>query len=187
LRDKGHIKAGDAVLINGAAGGVGTFAVQIAKWLGAQVTGVCSARNMELVRSIGADQTIDYTSEDFTRRKERYDVVFDLVGNRSLSEFRSVLKPEGIFIGCGGGGPETPSIQLLIGMLKQVVAGWFTKQKLVGVLAKRSKADLEILGELLKSGIVKPVTDRMYPLAECRRQSDISRKATRGGRLWFRF
>jgi len=166
LRDKGHIKAGDAVLINGAAGGVGTFAVQIAKWLGAQVTGVCSARNMELVRSIGADQTIDYTSEDFTRRKERYDVVFDLVGNRSLSEFRSVLKPEGIFIGCGGGGPETPSIQLLIGMLKQVVAGWFTKQKLVGVLAKRSKADLEILGELLKSGIVKPVTDRMYPLAE---------------------
>jgi NADPH:quinone reductase-like Zn-dependent oxidoreductase len=166
LRDKGHVKPGDRLLINGAAGGVGTFAVQIAKWLGAHVVGVCSGRNVELVRSIGADRAIDYTKEDFTAGGERYDVVFDLVGNRPLSEIRKVLKPDGILIGCGGGGPETPTGQLLMGMLKQKVAGWFTKQKLVGVLAKRSKADLENLKELLGNGRIKPVIDRRYSLAE---------------------
>jgi NADPH:quinone reductase-like Zn-dependent oxidoreductase len=166
LRDKGHLKPGDRVLINGAAGGVGTFAVQIAKWLGAQVTAVCSTRSLELVRSIGAERAIDYASEDFAMGRERYDVIFDLVGNRSLSEFRSVLKAEGVFIGCGGGRPQTPAGHLLLGMLKQVVVGWFTKQKLVGVLAKRSKADLEILQELLKNRMIKPVIDRTYSLAE---------------------
>jgi NADPH:quinone reductase-like Zn-dependent oxidoreductase len=166
LRDKGHVKSGDNVLINGASGGVGTFAVQIAKWLGAHVTGVCSTRNIELVRGIGADRVIDYTREDFAHDGQQYDVIFDLVGNRSLSEFRSVLKPEGIFIGCGGGGPDKPTSELLFGMLKQMVTGWFTSQQLVGVLARRSKADLEILMELLKSGIIKPVIDRRYSLAE---------------------
>jgi len=166
LRDKGLLKPGQRVLINGAAGGVGTFAVQIAKWKGAHVSGVCSARNKELVRSIGADRAIDYTGEDFAAESERYDVIFDLVGNRPLADFRKVLKADGAFIGCGGGGPETPAGQLLIGMLKQMVVGWFTKQKLVGVLAKRSKADLNVLRELLGNGLIKPVIDRTYTLAE---------------------
>lgn len=166
LRDKGHVTPGSRVLINGAAGGVGTFAVQIAKWQGAHVSAVCSTRNVEMVRSIGADRVVDYTGEDFAAGSERYDVIFDLVGNRPLADFRRVLKPHGVFIGCGGGGPDTSSAQLLIGMLKQTVAGWFTRQKLVGVLAKRSKADLEILRELLANGLVKPVIDRTYSLAE---------------------
>lgn len=166
LRDKGHVKAGDKVLINGAAGGVGTFAVQIAKWLDAKVTGVCSSRNLELVRGIGADRVIDYGREDFTNGRERYDVIFDLVGNRSLAEIRRVLAPRGTFIGCAGGGPDTPATSLLAGMFKQVVAGWFTKQKLVGILAKRNKQDLELLGQLLAGGHIKPVIDRRYPLSE---------------------
>ena len=166
LRNKGHVTPGQRVLVNGAAGGVGTFAVQIAKWQNAHVTGVCSTRNVDMVRSIGADRVIDYTAEDFAAGGERYDVIFDLVGNRSLADFRKVLKPEGIFIGCGGGSPDTSAGHLLAGMLKQMAAGWFTKQTLTGVLAKRSKADLEILRELLANGLIKPVIDRTYSLAE---------------------
>lgn len=166
LRDIGHLKLGDRVLINGASGGVGTFAVQIAQLQGARITGVCSGQNAELVRSIGAERAIDYSSEDFATSTDRYEVIFDLVGNRSLADFRKVLKADGVFIGCGGGGPERPARQLLFGMLRQMVAGWFTKQKLVGVLAKRSKVDLEILGVLLKNGTIKPVIDRTYSLAE---------------------
>jgi NADPH:quinone reductase-like Zn-dependent oxidoreductase len=166
LRDKGHLKPGDRVLINGAAGGVGTFAVQIAKWQGARVSGVCSVRNAEMARSIGADQVIDYTREDFATSTERYDVIFDLVGNRALADFRKVLKADGVFIGCGGGGPEKPAGELLLGMLRQMVAGWFAKQKIVGFIARRSKADLEILRELLAKGVIKPVIDRSYSLAE---------------------
>jgi NADPH:quinone reductase-like Zn-dependent oxidoreductase len=166
LRDKAHLKPGDKLLINGASGGVGTFAVQIARWLGAVVSGVCSGQNVELVRSLGADQAIDYTREDFAGRSERYDVIFDLVGNRALADFRRVLKPKGIFIGCGGGGPETPAGRVLTGMLKQTAAGWFTTQTLTGVLAKRNKADLEVLRELLANGLIKPVIDRRYSLGE---------------------
>lgn len=166
LRDKGNVKAGEGVLINGASGGVGTIAIQIAKWFGARVTGVCSGRNMELMRSIGADRVIDYTIEDFVTRDERYDVVFDLVGNRKLADFRRVLTAKGVFIGCGGGGPDTPGSQLLRSMLEQKVTGWFVSQKLVGVLAKRNKADLEVLSELLGSGKLRPVIDRRYGLAD---------------------
>lgn len=166
LRDKGQIKPGYRVLINGAAGGVGTFAVQIAKWQSAHVTGVCSTRNVELVQTLKADRAIDYSREDFATSDERYDIIFDLVGNRSLADFRKALKVNGVFIGCAGGGPDKPAGELLSGMLKQMVAGWFTKQKLVGVLAKRSKADLEILRELLRNGVIKPVIDRTYSLAE---------------------
>lgn len=166
LRDKGQIKPEHRVLINGAAGGVGTFAVQIAKWKGARVSGVCSTQNVEPVRSIGAERVIDYTKEDFAAASERYDVILDLVGNRPLADFRKVLKADGVFIGCGGGGPETPTGELLVGMLKQMIAGWFTKQRLVGVLAKRNRADLEVLRELLANGLIKSVIDRTYSLAE---------------------
>lgn len=166
LRDKGQVTPGMRALINGAAGGVGTFAVQIAKWQGAHVSGVCSTRNVELVRSIGADRVIDYTKEDVAAGVERFDVIFDLVGNRLLADFRRVLKANGTFIGCGGGGPGTSTGTLLMRMLRQMLAGWFTKQKLVGFVARRSKADLEVLRQLLANELVKPVIDRTYSLAE---------------------
>jgi NADPH:quinone reductase-like Zn-dependent oxidoreductase len=165
LRDKAHLKPHDTVLINGASGGVGTFAVQICRWLGAGVTGVCSGRNLDLVRSLGAERVIDYTREDFAAG-ERHAVIFDLVGNRPLADFRKVLKPKGIFIGCGGGTPETSAGQLLKGMVEQTVAGWFTTQTLTGVLAKRNKVDLEVLRELLGNGLIKPVIDRRYRLSD---------------------
>lgn len=166
LRNKGKLQPGQKVLINGASGGVGTFAVQISKWMGAKVTGICSTRNVDLVRGIGAERVIDYTCEDFAASTERYDVIFDLVGNRSLAEFRRVLNPRGVFIACGGGGPETPAAQLLAGMVNQLVLGWFTSQRLVGILAQRKKDDLEILGKLMGSGDVTPVIDRCYGLSE---------------------
>jgi NADPH:quinone reductase-like Zn-dependent oxidoreductase len=166
LRDKGKVQSGQKVLINGAAGGVGTFAVQISRWMGAKVTGICSTRNVDLVSGIGAERVIDYTCEDFAASSERYDVIFDLVGNTSLAEFRRVLHPKGVFIACGGGGPETPAGQLLGGMIKQMVLGWFTSQRLVGILAKGNKEDLEILGKLMSSGNITPVIDRCYRLSE---------------------
>jgi NADPH:quinone reductase-like Zn-dependent oxidoreductase len=166
LRDKAKLQSGQKVLINGASGGVGTFAVQISKWMGARVTGICSTRNVDLVRGIGAERVIDYTREDFTASSDRYDAIFDLVGNRPLAAFRSVLDPKGVFVGCGGGGPETPASHLLAGMVKQLVLGWFTSQRLVGILAKRNKEDLELLGKLLTSGDITPVVDRCYRLSE---------------------
>jgi NADPH:quinone reductase-like Zn-dependent oxidoreductase len=143
LRDKGQIQPGQKVLINGAAGGVGTFAVQIAKWFGAEVTGVCSTRNVDMVRSIGADRVIDYTQEDFTKSGQRYDLFFDCVGNHSLLACRRVLTLKGIYIAVGG-----PSGRWMIGPLASalttLVLSWFVSQKLVMVLAKRSKEDLTI-------------------------------------------
>lgn len=166
LRDKAKLQSGQKVLINGASGGVGTFAVQISKWMGAKVTGICSARNVDLVRGIGAERVIDYTREDFTAGRERYDAIFDLVGNRPLSDFRSVLNPKGVFIACGGGGLETPAGHLLAGMIKQLVLARFTSQRLVGILAKRNKEDLELLSRLMSSGDVTPVLDRCYRFSE---------------------
>ncbi len=164
LRECGRVQSGQSVLINGAAGGVGTFAVQIAKSFGAQVTGVCSTRNVELIYSIGADQAIDYTREDFTRAGKQYEVIFDLVGNHSLAAVRRALRPMGIFVGCGGGGPDRSSRELLAGMFGRMVVSPFTSQKLTGVFAKINTDDLNTLGELLKSGKIKPVLDRTYPL-----------------------
>ncbi len=166
LRDKGRVKTGDTVLINGASGGVGIFAVQIAKWLGAEVTGVCSTRNADLVRGVGADHVVDYTREDFVSGAGRFDVIFDLVGNRTLAELRKVLTPSGILISCGGGGPEKPAGEMLTAMAKQAVTGWFTRQTLTGILAKRNPADLEVLKELLNNGLLKPAIDRRYWLSE---------------------
>jgi NADPH:quinone reductase-like Zn-dependent oxidoreductase len=167
LDDKVPIPAGKKVLINGAAGGVGTFGVQIVKSFGAEVTGVCSSRNVGMVRSIGADRVIDYTKEDFTKSGQRYDVILDCVANHSLSAFRRVLSPRGTYIMIGaedGGGRWM--IGFLARLLQAAVRSRFGSQKLVMVGAKITKEDLAILGELMKSGKVTPVIDRRYGLRE---------------------
>jgi NADPH:quinone reductase-like Zn-dependent oxidoreductase len=166
LRDKGRIRAGQRVLVNGAAGGVGTFAVQIAKSYGARVTGVCSTRNIELVRSIGADDLVDYTREDFIHGDRRYDVFFDLVGNNRLSACLGVLEPGGTYIGCGGGAPDRRSIELLGSMLQAAVMAPFVTQKLPGLLAKVNTADLSFLADLIQAGKIAPVLDRSNALKE---------------------
>ena len=168
LRDKGHLQAGQKVLVNGASGGVGTFAVQIAKAFGAEVTGVCSTRNVDLVRSIGADHVIDYTREDFTNRPERYDVILDLVGNHSFSERRNVLTPNGICVlgGMGGAGIRPESWGRLRSNLTAAFRSNFTKQKFVTYIAKLTKDDLGILRDLMQSGKVSPVIDRAYKLEQ---------------------
>jgi NADPH:quinone reductase-like Zn-dependent oxidoreductase len=164
LRDKGRIQPGQTVLINGAAGGVGTFAVQIAKSFGADVTGVCSTRNVERVRSIGADWIIDYTQEDFTRSGQRYDLILDCVGNHSLAACRRVLNPRGIYIIVGA--PDGRWISPLPRALQALVMSRLGSQSLVMLIAKRSPEDLAILLELLESGKVIPVIDRRYKLEE---------------------
>jgi NADPH:quinone reductase-like Zn-dependent oxidoreductase len=166
LRDSGQVKAGQSVLINGAAGGVGTFAVQIAKALGATVAGVCSARNAELICSLGADRVIDYAQEDFTRGAESFDVIFDLVGNRPLSAMRKALTARGVFVGCGGGGPDKSGWELMAGMLGQAIAARFSSQKLTGVLAKVNTQDLNVLAGMLESGAVRPLISKRYSLQE---------------------
>jgi NADPH:quinone reductase-like Zn-dependent oxidoreductase len=167
LRDVAHLQQGQRVLINGAAGGVGTFGVQIAKSFGAEVTGVCSTRNVEMVRSIGADNVIDYTAEaDFTRSGRQHDVLFDCVGNHSLSECCRVLTRTGIYVGVGGGGPEVGSFTLIAGMIKKPVLSLFVKQKLRGLLAKANREDLAILGDMVNAGKIAPVIDRRCTLRE---------------------
>src|SRR6267378_1579212 len=168
LRDKGHIQAGQKVLINGASGGVGTFAVQIAKAFGAEVTGVCSTRNVDLVRSIGADRVIDYTKEDFTKTDQRYDLLFDLVGNHSFSERRNILKPNGICVlaGVGGAGLHPGMWGHVLGELNAYVASRFVGEKFITYIATLNKADLTILGDLMQSGKVTPVIDKTYKLSE---------------------
>jgi len=165
LRDKGHVQPGQKVLINGAAGGVGTFAVQIARSFGADVTGVCSTRNVDLVRSIGADRVIDYTQEDFTRSGQRYDLILDMIGNHSLSGCRRALRPEGTLVLVGG--PDNGRwLGPLTGLLKAVVLSRFVSQKLLPFLAHSSKEDLITMQGLLEAGKVTPVIDRSYPLSE---------------------
>ena len=165
LRDKGRVRPGHKVLVNGAAGGVGPFGVQIAKSFGAHVTGVCSARNVELVRGIGADEVVDYTREDFTKRGERYDVVLDLVGNRSLRAWRAVLSPAGIYVGAAGTA-DPWMIRPLAQMAAAPVLSLFGSRKLVSVLARISAEDLALVGDLVASGKVTPVIDRRYELSE---------------------
>jgi NADPH:quinone reductase-like Zn-dependent oxidoreductase len=166
LRDKGQIKAGQKVLINGASGGVGTFAVQIAKSFGTEVTGVCSTRNLEMVRSIGADHVIDYTKEDFTKGDQRYDLIYDLVGNHSFSERRRVLTPNGICVmgGLGGSGWHDETVGRLFGELNALVGSWFVKQKFMTYLANLNKPDLEFLADLMRNGKMTPVIDKTYKL-----------------------
>lgn len=167
LRDKGRLQPRQKVLINGASGGVGTFAVQIAKAMGADVTGVCSTRNVELVRSLGADQVIDYTQADFAQSPEKYDLVLDNVGNRSLSDFRRVLKPKGIFVGVGGGGPDAGNwIGPLGRPIKAMLISPFVSQELISLMAEIRKDDLMVLRDLIEAKKVTPVIDRTYPLSE---------------------
>jgi NADPH:quinone reductase-like Zn-dependent oxidoreductase len=164
LRDKGELQPGQRVLINGAAGGVGTFAVQIAKALGGEVTGVCSTRNVELVRSLGADHVVDYTAEDFSRRGQRYHVVLDLVGNRSLRALRRTLTPEGTLVIAGGGHGRVLGPLAL--PLAATIVNRFVKQRLVPFLAQLRKDDLTTILGLIESGQVTPVVERRYPLSE---------------------
>ena len=167
LRDKGKIQSGQKVLVNGASGGVGTFAVQIAKSFGTEVTGVCSTRNVDLVRSIGADHVIDYTKEDFTKGAERYDLILDNVGTQPLSGFRQVLKPNGIYVMIGGGGPHEGNwIGPMARPIKALLLSPFISQKMSMMIGDMNQKDLTALAELMQSGKVKSVIDRTYKLSE---------------------
>ncbi len=162
LRDVGKVQPGQKVLINGASGGVGTFAVQIAKALGAEVTGVCSTTNTDMLRSIGADHVIDYTRDDFTRGTTRYDLIFDNVENRPLSECRRVLTSDGTLILNSGTGAH--GVDMLIRLVKPLVLSPFVRQRLRRYLSTPNHADLEILKRLVESKKLRPVIDRTYPL-----------------------
>ncbi len=165
LRDKGRVRNGQRVLINGAGGGIGTFAVQIAKAYGAEVTAVCSGRNTAMVREIGADHVIDYTTTDFAETNLRYDVLVDLAGSRSLAEYRSVLTPRGVLVAVGGpirGNWAGP----LLGPLKMMVLSRFTGQTLAPILTRNRRADLVELAGLMEAGKVTPVIGRTYTLEE---------------------
>ncbi|MBZ5652796.1 MAG: NAD(P)-dependent alcohol dehydrogenase [Acidobacteriia bacterium] len=167
LRDKGRIQPGQKVLINGAAGGVGTLAVQIAKSFGAEVNGVCSTRNVEMVRSIGANHVIDYTREDFTKGGQRYDLILDCIGNHSLSACRRVLNPRGICVMVGERSGRG-MIGILARLIAALVLSWFVTQKMVTFLARPIKEDLTVMRELMAAGKVTPVIDRCYSLSEVR-------------------
>jgi NADPH:quinone reductase-like Zn-dependent oxidoreductase len=159
LRDKGMIQPGQKVLIQGASGGVGTFAVQIAKSFGAEVTGVCSARNLEMVRALGADHVIDYRKEDFTRNGQRYDLILAANGYHPILDYRRALSPEGVYVASGGSMPQ---------IFQAILLGpWISRlgsRKMGNVATKTNQKDLIFLKELLEAGKVTPVIDRCYPL-----------------------
>jgi NADPH:quinone reductase-like Zn-dependent oxidoreductase len=161
LRDKGQIQAGQKVLIKGASGGVGTYAVQIAKSFGAEVTGVCSTSKLDLVRSLGADVVIDYTKDDFTQTGQRYDLILAVGGNRSIFDYKRALNPEGIYV-CAGGSASQYFQAMLLGPLISIVGN----QKLGSMLGNLNQEDFVFLVELYEAGKVRPVIDRRFPLSE---------------------
>lgn len=161
LRDKGKIQPGQKVLINGASGGVGSYAVQIAKSFGAEVTAVCSTRNLDMARSIGADHVIDYTREDFTQNGHRYDLILAANGYHSISDYRRALTPEGFYVGTGGAMAQT-----FQGMLLGPIISMTGSKTMGNMLVKPNKKDLVFMKELLEAGKVIPVIDRRYPLSE---------------------
>ncbi len=159
VRDRAGVQPGQKVLVNGASGGVGTFTVQIAKAFGAEVTGVCSTRNVETVAGLGADRVIDYTQEDFTRKDDKYDLILDVAGNRSLTEYRRVIKPTGKVVPIGG----SPSLWRVFRIF---LASLFIKQQEAPFVSTPNHDDLVTLKKLVESGKVNPVLDKIYPLAE---------------------
>jgi NADPH:quinone reductase-like Zn-dependent oxidoreductase len=165
IRDVGEVRAGHRVLVNGAAGGVGTYAVQIATALGAEVTGVCSTRNVELVRSIGAAHVVDYTMEDFTDGRVHYDVILDNVGNRPLSRLRRALTPTGTLVLNAGGSPGRV-VGAVGSLLRAVIVNGFVRQRLRPLPTKTKREDLLTLTGLIEAGKLTPVLDRTYPLAD---------------------
>jgi NADPH:quinone reductase-like Zn-dependent oxidoreductase len=165
VRDHAKVQAGEKVLINGASGGVGTFAVQIAKALGAEVTGVASTRNQELVRALGADYVIDYSREDFTQGAERYDVIIDIAAHHDLSALRRALKPTGRYV-LVGAVPNRSALGPLGRVAKMKVYSWFVEQPFIFFIARLNKADLEALRDMMEAGKLKPSIDRRYPLEQ---------------------
>ncbi len=161
LRDHGNIRSGQRVLINGASGGVGTYAVQIAKSFGAEVTAVCSTRNLDVARSIGADEVIDYTQEDFTRNGQRYDLILGANGYHAILDYKRALNSGGVFVSSGGAMTQFYQVALL-GPLVSMSGG----KKLTTYVARPNQGDLEFLRKLLETGEIKPVIDRKYPLSE---------------------
>lgn len=163
LRDRGRIQSGQSVLIHGASGGVGTFAVQIAKSFGARVTGVCSTRNLELVRSLGADDVIDYSRTDFAEQARRYDLILAVSGNRSVLEYRRALTPRGTWVGIGG---SHSGLRMLANMLVGAGVTLLGRQRMVTMMADANRQDLQVLSTLWEAGKIKPVIDRRYALRE---------------------
>ena len=168
LRDTGRVKAEQKVLINGASGGVGTFAVQIAKAMGAEVTGICSTHNVDLVKSLGADRVIDYAKEDFTKSDQRYDVIYDLVNNRSFAERRRILKPGGICVlaGIGGSGMHEETLSRFLNGITASLRSKFSNEKFVSFGVDINKKDLGALRDLTESGKIVPALTKTYPLTE---------------------
>ena len=164
LRDKAQLRAGQRVLISGAGGGVGTFAVQIAKALGIHVTAVTSTRNLDMVRSLGPDEVIDYTQEDFTRRGERYDAVLDIAANRSLSDLRRVLKPNGTLVLVGAA--KSGGVAIFTRIISAFVRSRLLRQRIIFYVAKTTHDDLIVIKDLIEAGKMCPAIDRTYPLSE---------------------
>lgn len=162
LRDYGKIQPGQKVLIHGASGGVGSFAVQVAKAFGAEVTAVCSTKNVEHARSLGADHVIDYTKEDFTRSGQQYDLLFNVNGGRSWSDYKRVLKPDAIFVFAGG--PRTPLVGPVSLMIKLKIAMLGASQKFAFFIAQFNREDMNILRDMLAAGKIKPIVEKTYPL-----------------------
>ena len=181
VRDHGKIKPGDKVLINGASGGVGTLAVQIAKHYGADVTGVCSTRNVEMVRSLGADRVIDYKTDNYTQEPEQYDVILDMVGNHSISDNRNVLKPEGRMVMVGG--QKGNWIAPFLGSINSAMIGPFIDQQIGSMLAEFNPEDLTMLADLIQSGELEVFIGSRFPLAETADAMRISGKQRARGKL----
>lgn len=181
LRDKGRLKPGQKVLINGASGGVGTFAVQIAKAMGAEVTGVCSTRNVEMVRSIGADHVIDYKTSDYTTSGKRYDLIIDMVGNHSLRKNRKVMTPEGRLVMVGG--TTGNWFGALAGPLKALIYSKFVDQQFIMLLARLNSEDLAVIAGMIEKGTVTPIIDRRYPLSEIAEAIEYSETGRARGKI----